>query len=168
MNRLYLVAFLIAGVVAVPAAADGYGNHRKGGERLVEAIKQMDANDDGSISFEEFRMPEGRDSPDMRIDANKDGQISREEVSKVLSHRTEVALARFDNMDADGDSVITLSELRRFTFDRIDGDGDGQITESEFREAHDERRRMMREQGGQRGYKKGDRKGMQKRHTESD
>ena len=168
MNRLYLVAFLIAGVVAVPAVADAYGNDRKGGERLVKAIKQMDANDDGSISFEEFRMPKGRDAPDMRIYANEDGQISREEVSKVLSQRAEVALAHFDNMDADGDGVITLSERRRFTFDRIDGDGDGQITQSEFREAHDERRRMMREHGGQRDYGAGDRKGMHKRHTESD
>ena len=158
MNRLYLVACLIAGVVAMPAAANGYGTHRKHGERLVEAVKQMDANDDGSISFEEFRMPEGRETPDMRIDANKDGQISREEVNKVLSQRAEVALARFDNMDADGDSVVTQSELRRFTFDSIDGDGDGQISKSEFREAHDERRRMMRESGGQRGYRKRDRK----------
>ena len=61
-------------------------------------------------------------------------------------------------MDADGDSVVTQSELRRFTFDSIDGDGDGQISKSEFREAHDERRRMMRESGGQRGYWNGDRK----------
>ena len=161
MNRLYSMMFLIAGAVAMPAMADGHGDHRKGGERMKNAVKQMDANNDGAISFDEFRMPEGRDAPEMHMDANV-GEITRDEVSEIATQRTEEALARFDAMDADGDGVVTQSERRRAAFDRMDGDGDGQITKSEFREARKDRRRMMQERGGHRGHGEGERKGMDK------
>lgn len=162
MNRLYSMMFLIAGAVAMPAMADGHGDHRKGGERMKNAVKQMDANNDGAISFEEFRMPEGRDAPEMRMDANGDGEITRDEVSQAATQRTEEALTHFDALDADGDGVVTQSERRRAAFDRMDGDGDGQITKSEFREARKDRRRMMQERGGHRGLGEGERKGMVK------
>ena len=160
MNRLYSVVFLIAGTVAMPAVADGHGDHRKGGERLKNVVKQMDANKDGAISFDEFRMPEDRDAPEMRMDMNGDGAITRDEVSEVAAQRTAVVMARFDDMDADGDGAVTQSERRRSAFNRMDGDGDGQITKDEFREARKDRRRMMRERGGHRGHGKGQRKGM--------
>ena len=162
MNRLYSMMFLIAGAVAMPAMADGHGDHRKGGERMKNAVKQMDANNDGAISFEEFRMPEGRDAPEMRMDANGDGEITRDEVSQAATQRTEEALTHFDALDADGDGVVTQSERRRAAFDRMDGDGDGQITKSEFREARKDRRRMMQERDGHRGHGEGERKGMDK------
>ena len=162
MNRGYSVVFLIAGALAMPAMADGHGDHRKGGERMKNAVKQMDANNDGAISFDEFRMPEGRDAPEMRMDANGDGKITREEVSEVATQRTAEALTRFDAMDADGNGVVTQSERRRSAFNRMDGDGDGQITKSEFREARKDRRRMMQERGGHRGHGEGQRKGMNK------
>ena len=158
---------LIAGAVAMPAMADGHGDHRKGGERMKNAVKQMDVNNDGAISFDEFRMPEGRNAPEMRMDANGDGEITRDEVSEVATQRTEDALARFDALDADGDGVVTQGERRRSAFNRMDGDGDGQITKSELREARKDRRRMMREQGGHRGHGKGQRKGMSKGQTDS-
>ena len=167
MNRLYLVVFLMVGAVAMPAMADGHGDHRKGGERMKNAVKQMDANNDGAISFDEFRMPEGRDAPEMRMDANGDGEISREEVTAIATQRTEEVMARFDAMDADGDGTVTQSERRRSAFNRMDGDGDGQITKSEFREAREDRRRMMREQRGHRGHGKGQHKGMNKGQSES-
>ena len=162
MNRLYSMMFLIAGAVAMPAMADGHGDHRKGGERMKNAVKQMDANNDGAISFEEFRMPEGRDAPEVRMDANGDGEITRDEVSQAATQRTEEALSHFDALDADGDGVVTQSERRRAAFERMDGDGDGQITKSEFREARKDRRRMMQERGGHRGHGEGERKGMDK------
>ena len=167
MNLLYSVMFLIAGVVAMPAVADGHGDHRKGGERMKNAVKQMDANNDGAISFDEFRMPDGRQAPEMRMDANGDGELTRDEVSQVVTQRTEEALDRFDALDADGDGVVTQYERRRAAFNRIDGDGDGQITKSEFREARKDRRRMMQERGGYRGHGKGERKDMEKGQSES-
>ena len=167
MNRLYSMMFLIAGAVAMPAMADGHGDQRKGGERMKNAVKQMDANNDGVISFDEFRMPNGRDAPEMRIDANGDGEIARDEVSQVGTQRTEEVLTRFDALDADGDGVVTQNERRRAAFNRMDGDGDGQITRSEFREARKDRRRMMQERGGHRGHGKGHRKEMDKGHSES-
>ncbi len=162
MNRVYSMVFLIAGALAMPAMADGHGDHRKGGERMKNAVKQMDANNDGVISFDEFRMPEGRDAPEMRMDANGDGKITREEVSEVATQRTEEALTRFDAMDTDGNGVVTPSERRRSAFNRMDGDGDGQVTKSEFREARKDRRRMMQERGGHRGHGEGQREGMSK------
>jgi len=162
MNQLYSMMFVIAGAVAMPAMADGHGDHRKVGEPLKNAVKQMDANNDGAISFDEFRMPEGRDVPEMHMDANGDGEITRDEVSEIATQRTEEALARFDAMDADGDGVVTQGERRRASFNRMDGDGDGQITKSEFREARKDRRRMMQERGGHRGHDKGQRKRMDK------
>ena len=167
MKQLYSVLVLAVGVVAMPALADGHGDHRKGGEQMGKAVKQMDANNDGAISFDEFRMPEGRDAPEMRMDVNADGEITREEVSNVATQRTEEALARFDDMDADGDGVVTQSERRRSAFNRMDGNGDGQITKNEFKEARKDRLRMMREQGRKRGHGNGDRKGMHKGHSES-
>ena len=167
MNRLYSTVFLIAGAVAMPAMADGHGDYRKGAERLKHAMMQMDTNNDGAISFDEFRMPEGRDAREMRMDANGDGEITRDEVSQIATQRAEMALTHFDTMDADGDGVITQSERRRSAFNRMDGDGDGQITQSEFREARKDRRRMMREQGGHRGHGKGQSNGMHKGHSQS-
>lgn len=167
MNRGYSMVFLIAGALAMPAMADGHGDHRKGGERMKNAVKQMDANNDGAISFDEFRMPEGRDAPEMRMDTNGDGKITREEVSEVATQRTEEALTRFDAMDTDGNGVVTQSERRRSAFNRMDGDGDGQITKSEFRKARKDRRRMMQERGGHRDHGKGQRKGMNKGQSES-
>ena len=161
------MAFLIAGALAMPAVADSHGDHRKGGERMKNAVKQMDANNDGAISFDEFRMPKGRDAPEMRMDANGDGKITREEVSEVATQRTAEALTRFDAMDADGNGVVTQSERRRSAFNRMDGDGDGQITKSEFREVRKDRRRMMQERGGHRGHGEGRRKGMNKGQSES-
>ena len=167
MNRLYSVIFLAAGAVAMPAMADGHGDHRKGGERMKSAVKQMDANNDGAISFNEFRVPGGRDAPEMRMDANGDGKITRNEVSQIATQRTEEALDRFDALDADGNGVVTQGERRRAAFNRMDGDGDGQITKSEFREARKDRRRMIQERGSHRGHGKDQRKGMQKGQSES-
>lgn len=167
MNRLYSMIFLAAGTVAMPAMADGHGDHRKGGERMKSAVKQMDANNDGAISFDEFRVPGGRDAPEMRMDANGDGEITRDEVSQMATQRTEETLDRFDALDADGNGVVTQGERRRAAFNRMDGDSDGQITKSEFREARKDRRRMMRERGGHRGHGKDWRKGMQKGQSES-
>ena len=167
MNRLYSMIFLAAGTVAMPAMADGHGDHRKGGERMKSAVKQMDANNDGAISFDEFRVPDGRDAPEMRMDANGDGKITRDEVSQIATQRTEEALDRFDALDADGNGVITQGERRRAAFNRMDGDGDGQITKSEFREARKDRRRMMQERGSHRGHGKDQRKGLQKGQAES-
>lgn len=55
MNRLYLVVLLIAGAVAMPAVATGHDEQRIGGQRLVKAITQMDANNLEALFSERMR-----------------------------------------------------------------------------------------------------------------
>lgn len=152
MNRHPLLVFVMAGALSFPAVAMDHGDESREPHRAVKALKQMDANDDGMISFDEFRPPEGRDTPEMRMDSDGDGTLSRDEVSAAATARTEEALAHFDRMDADGNGVVTQSERRRTAFNQMDSDGDGLITKRELKEARGERRRKMQERGGRRGH----------------
>ena len=74
MNRRPLLALAMAGALSFPAVAMDHGDESREPHRAVKALKQMDANGDGMISFDEFRPPEGRDTPEMRMD--RDGDIT--------------------------------------------------------------------------------------------
>ena len=152
MNRRPLFVLAMASALSFPAVAMEHGDESHEPHRALKALKQMDANDDGMISFEEFRPPEGRDTPEMRMDSDGDGVLSREEVSAAATARTEDALAHFDRTDADGNGVVTQSERRRNAFNRMDSDGDGLITKGELKKVRSERRRKMQEHGGRRGH----------------
>ena len=152
MNRRPLLVLAMAGALSFPAVAMDRGDESREPHRAVKALKQMDANGDGMISFDEFRPPEGRDTPEMRMDSDGDGILSRDEVSAAATARTEEALAHFDRLDADGNGVVTQSERRRNAFNRMDSDGDGLITKRELKEVRGERRRKMQERGGRRGH----------------
>ena len=152
MNRRPLFVLAMASALSFPAVAMDHGDESREPHRALKALKQMDANDDGMISFEEFRPPEGRDTPEMRMDSDGDGVLSREEVSAAATARTEDALAHFDRTDADGNGVVTQSERRRNAFNRMDSDGDGLITKRELKKVRGERRRKMQEHGGRRGH----------------
>ena len=89
----------------------------------------------------------------MRMDLDGDGSITRDEVREVTTQHSDRALARFDELDIDGNGVVTVAERRQAAFDRIDTDADGQVTESEMRKA----RGAMRQQSKRHG-RKGDRK----------
>ena len=152
MNRRPLLVLAMAGALSFPAVAMDHGAESREPHRAVKALKQMDANGDGMISFDEFRPPEGRYTSEMRMDSDGDGILSRDEVSAAATARTEEALAHFGRLDADGNGVVTQSERRRNAFNRMDSDGDGLITKRELKEARGERRRKMQERGGRRGH----------------
>ena len=141
-----LTALLCVGMaLSIPVIADDHHDRKPDGKRVSKMIKQLDSDDDDMISRDEFKMPERRGSPNMRMDLNGDGEISRDEVSRVVSDRADEALTRFDKEDTDGNGVLTAEERRISVFNRIDADGDGQLTKREFKGSRgDAERRMKR------------------------
>src|SRR5262245_42647322 len=81
MNRNYLsaVGFLLLGLTAATFAQDPQ-NAERGRGRSGGRLKQMDANNDGSISREEWK---GRPRMFERLDQNQDGVINREELANA-------------------------------------------------------------------------------------
>ena len=130
MKGLTTALFCLGVALSLPVIADDHRDRKPDGKRVSKMIKQLDSNDDGMISRDEFTMPERRGSPDMRMDLNGDGEVSRDEVSRVVSDRAEEALSRFDKEDTDGNGVLTTEERRMSAFNRIDADGDGQLTKA--------------------------------------
>ena len=122
MKGLTTALFCLGVALSLPVMADDHRDRKPDGKRVSKMIKQLDSNDDGMISRDEFTMPERRGSPDMRMDLNGDGEVSRDEVSRVVSDRAEEALSRFDKEDTDGNGVLTTEERRMSAFNRIDAD----------------------------------------------
>ena len=157
MNRLVLVMWVlvsVGGAMSMSAAADDHGKHPKQGKRMAKAMTHLDANDDGVISFDEFRLPADRGAPEMRMDSDGDGALTRDEVSNAATQRVDEALARFDASDADGNGVVTIEERRQMAFNRMDADGNGEISNGELRKAGKERRRHHKGNAEQRGERK--------------
>ena len=137
MKGLTTALFCLGVALSLPAIADDHRDRKPDGKRVSKMIKQLDSNDDGMISRDEFTMPERRGSPDMRMDLNGDGEVSRDEVSRVVSDRAEEALSRFDKEDTDGNGVLT----------------DGQLTKHEFKGSRDDAERRMKRGRDQRRSK---------------
>ena len=80
-----------------------------------------------------------------RADADGDGQLMRSEVEAAVSKGTEERrqkmlsrmLTLFDEMDTDGNGVVTPAEMEAHAFARIDVDGDGRITAEEAEAIHE-------------------------------
>lgn len=154
MNRVISlgVIAITASVLPLMAVAD----HEEGGhgKRMAKMMSHLDTDESGTISFSEFRVPEGREAPDMRMDLNGDGNIARDEVSEAITQHSERALARFDETDLDSDGVVTSDERRQAAFNRVDSNGDGQLTKSEMGKARKKLGKKMRRHGGKGSGKK--------------
>ena len=144
MKGLTTALLCVGMALSIPVVADDHRERRPDGKRVSKMFQQLDSNEDSMISRDEFKMPERRGSPDMRMDLDGDGQISRDEVSRVVSDRAEEALRRFDKEDTDGNGVLTAKERQMSVFNRIDGDGDGQLTKREFKGFRDDAGRRMK------------------------
>merc|ERR1719204_583696 len=107
-------------------------------EELEVEFKKLDANNDGSISLEEFRVAfqlllnqsltfqELRDLITV-FDENKDGQIQFSEFKTMINHfaknpMTGVVLrSLFDRIDTNHDEMIDKQEFATFMKDASDG-----------------------------------------------
>jgi Ca2+-binding EF-hand superfamily protein len=115
------------------------------GEPGRERFKQIDTNQDGVISLEEFSA-EGRfiDRRMSRADANGDGAITTDEMEarqalisaeaqSRMEKRIEDSRAFFERADRDNSGSVTADEMRAAIFDRLDRDGDQMLSKRELR-----------------------------------
>lgn len=125
-------------------------------DRLKARLDRMDADGDGLITLDEFRVP-GRKGG-MPGDSDGDGSVSVDELNAHLDEREAAQAARvaehrarltehFAQADGDGDGVVTPDEAKAAAFARLDTDKDGGLSPAELREG----RKGMRRGKGPRG-----------------
>jgi hypothetical protein len=131
------------------------------GEHAQQMFDSLDTSGDGSISFEEF-LKNGR-NPVERLDSDADGLVSLEEflagkpegrrpgrkrkgrgqsdrpdptaeqVPKTQAKMQERGMTKFEEMDLDGDGLLSALEISEATFLQMDADGNGVLSVAELK-----------------------------------
>jgi len=123
-------------------------NHSGSGQKAPakQAVRAMDTDGDGLISYEEFELPEKRRSADRleAADTDGDGNISRAEMEAQLAEHmaadTERAEKRFEQADINGDGFITPEERKQVAFEMLDENQDGYLSAEELAKARKRQR----------------------------
>ncbi|MBI5429168.1 MAG: EF-hand domain-containing protein [Nitrosomonadales bacterium] len=118
---------------AEPKAHDMRGTLHE--QAIDRHFKEMDANDDGTITkaeFDDFHTKHFQD-----IDSNKDGKLTREEMREGHKEKQEKSMAiRFDEADANHDGALSRDEAEKMPglsgrFGRTDANKDGKLSREE-------------------------------------
>jgi Ca2+-binding EF-hand superfamily protein len=146
VSALLIAALLATGVASTATAK----NEDMRAEHRAQAFERMDANNDGSVSSEEFMAAGDRFA---RADADGNGLLTAEELAAAGQAQAQQRIARMiERLDANDDGALSKDEIEARNdrdpsrmFDRLDADDDGVLSADEFAEA-----RMGR--GGDRGH----------------
>ena len=111
-------------------------------QREPRAFNRMDSNDDGVLSLQEFK--NGRPGPSMRdrgrrgnsADSGDDGrprrEPSEEQRALMVEMRALRASEQFEEINTDGDDVVSHTEYLEMIFLNMDRDGDGILSKGEL------------------------------------
>lgn len=127
------------------------------------ALENLDTNDDGVVSFVEFQEGDRDRLAEIDSDQNGvltideflnarpaggprfgnrgtrggggDGasQIDEERRAEMREMMAQRATERFNEMDTDGDKIVSVAEFQEANFNQMDRDGDGVLTAQELR-----------------------------------
>ena len=153
MNKLSrVIAMSLFGLSSSAFAAEDESGHNR-------ALANLDTDGDGSVNFEEFQARGGESL--IRLDSDENGVLtldellnarpgrgpgnrgnrpefepSEEQIASMEERRTamaEQAAARFQEMDTDGNDVVSLGEFKEANFLQLDNDNNGLLSAEELR-----------------------------------
>lgn len=165
MNKLSrVIAMSLFGLSSSVFAAEDESGHNR-------ALTNMDTDGDGSVNFEEFQA-RGAESLG-RLDSDENGVLtldellngrpgrgpgnrgdrepSEEQIARIQERRAamaEQATARFQEMDTDGNEVVSLGEFQEANFLQLDSDNNGLLSAEELRPQRGGRRGPGGPRGG--------------------
>lgn len=129
MKRIVLLAALMSAFAAPAFAQAGDPS------RMIERLRQADANNDGAVSRTEFA--NHRAGQFTRFDRNGDGYITEDDIPRFAARRAGAgdAHSMVGQFDANKDGRVSQSEFVNgptLVFDRVDSNSDNLATEAEF------------------------------------
>ena len=168
MNKLSrVIAMSLFGLSSSAFAAEDESGHNR-------ALANLDTDGDGSVNFEEFQARGGESL--IRLDSDENGVLtldellnarpgrgpgnrgnrpefepSEEQIARMEERRaamTEQATARFQEMDTDGNGVVSLGEFKEANFLQLDNDNNGLLSAEELRPQRGGRRGPGGHRGG--------------------
>ena len=156
MNKLSrVIAMSLFGLSSSAFAAEDESGHNR-------ALANLDTDGDGSVNFEEFQARGGESLIRLDSDENgvltldellnarpgrgpgnrgnrgnrPEFEPSEEQIARMEERRaamTEQATARFQEMDTDGNDVVSLGEFKEANFLQLDNDNNGLLSAEELR-----------------------------------
>jgi Ca2+-binding EF-hand superfamily protein len=137
MKKIALLAALAAAFTLGTATA--FADHH--GEKLGDAFKKADTDNDGSLTKDEAKPLKGVSKHFDAIDFDKSGTVTMDEITSHLGSMKKAMFAKgeakFKEADKDHDGTLDKEEAKALprvskNFDAIDTDKDGTVSMEEI------------------------------------